>query len=186
MADLSALRARIPMRSMEGICTGFRPGSSALNPDGTMSGIAHHVQDVPPLVDEHDPDGWHELPDGLAPMAMRRARRIDVWRDGDDLRIDAMFRDSCWEPDGTEIAVHEYHVLATASAGVLTSVTAEPRILPFNECPAAAANVTLMLGVELATMRSETLERLKGTLGCTHLNDALRAFAEVPVLAAEL
>jgi hypothetical protein len=31
-----------------------------------------------------------------------------VWEAGADLVIDAMFRDSCWQPDGTEVAVHEY------------------------------------------------------------------------------
>jgi len=30
------------------------------------------------------------------------------------------------------------------------------------------------------------LARLPGILGCTHLNDALRALTEVPVLAAAL
>ncbi len=69
-----------------------------------------------PLVDPADPVGWHELPDHPA-IAMRRARRIDVWEEGGEIRIDAMFRDSCWNPAGEEEVVHEYEILGTADAG---------------------------------------------------------------------
>jgi DUF2889 family protein len=187
MADLTELRSRMPMRSMEGICAGFAPGSSALNADGTSAGMTHFIQDVPPLVDADDPDGWHDLPSDMPGMAMRRARRIDVWRDNDELRVDAMFRDSCWLPDGSEVAIHEYHLLAAADAdGALTTVVAEPRILPFRECPAAAPNAAFMVGASLSEFRTETLDRIKGTDCCTHLNDALRALAEVPILAAAI
>jgi hypothetical protein len=84
--------------------------------------------------------------------------------------------------------VHEYHLEATAEAAtnVLTSIVAEPRVLPFRECPGAAPNASFMLGADLATFRTETLERIRGVDCCTHLNDALRALAEVPVLAAQL
>ena len=43
---------------------------------------------------------------------MRRARRIDVWEEDGFLGIDAMFRDSCWDPDGTEVVIHEYQITA--------------------------------------------------------------------------
>ena len=187
LPELTALRERIPMRSMEGICAGFSPGASSLNADGTQSGIPHQVAVVPPLAGAGDPLSWHELADP-PPMAMRRARRVDVWRDGDELRMDAMFRDSCWEPDGTEIAVHEYHLDATADAttGRLTWVEAQPRVLPYDECPAAAGNVGRLAGVALADLRREVLARLQATDCCTHLNDALRSLAEVPALAGAL
>jgi hypothetical protein len=179
---------RIPVRSMQGICSGFRPGSSALLPDGTMSGIPHNVVPVPPLAAGDDPMGWHRLAPP-PPVAMRRARRIDVWLDGDgELVIDAMFRDSTWEPDGTEIGVHEYELHATAdpAGGRLTSVEAVPRVLPFAECPVAAPNVAWLVGAPLRGLRTEVLARLRTTDCCTHLNDALRALAEVPVLAGSL
>jgi len=188
MPDHAELGKGIPVRSMQGICSGFPPGASSLNPDGTQSGIAHVVQRVPPLIDPADPEGWHAL-DPPPPMAMRRARRIDVWCDPAEqgsVQIDAMFRDSCWEPDGSEVAVHEYHLTATARNGVLTSLIAEPRILPFAECPYAAANVGVLVGAPLEDFRVEVLERLKATECCTHLNDALRALAEVPALTASL
>ncbi|HEV7758526.1 MAG TPA: DUF2889 domain-containing protein [Acidimicrobiales bacterium] len=187
LPELTALRGRMPVRSMQGICSGFRPGASSLLADGTMSGIPHQVATVPPLADPADPLGWHDQPP-RPPMAMRRARRIDVGHNGDELHIDAMFRDSCWEPDGTEIAVHEYHVTATAdpATSTLTSVLAEPRVLPYDECPLAAGNVGALGGIALGELRGAVLDRLQGTDCCTHLNDALRALADVPVLADAL
>lgn len=118
---------------------------------------------------------------------MRRARRIDV-RVTDHIEIDSMFQDSATTPQGGRVAVHEYHVHATADwrTGCLTRVSADPRVLPYVECPLAASNVDRLVGVPLADLRSEVLERLKGIDGCTHLNDALRALAEVPVLAGHL
>src|SRR5207302_5268991 len=142
-------------RKLEGICSGFRPGSSALAPE-TRS--AHNVADVPPLGDVNDPWSWHELGDHPA-VAMRRARRIDVWRDDGQIAIDAMFRDSCWTPDGTEVAVHEYRINATVDPNTMTvaSLVAEPRVLPYRECPGAARNAARMGGVGVGDLRSEVL-----------------------------
>lgn len=173
--------------AMVGICSGFQEGSSALNPDGTLKGVSTNLGRPGPLVDPEDPLGWHELP-AHPPIAMRRARRIDVWTEEDELHIDAMFRDSCWDPAGDELVVHEYEIFGRADAGggALTSVSAVPRVLPYPECPGAAANAPRMEGTALRAMRREVLDRLRNTDCCTHLNDALRALAEVPVLADEL
>ena len=179
--------AKNPRPKMVGICSGFREGSSALHADGTLKGISENVADAPPLADPADPIGWHEL-GGHPDMAMRRARRIDVWVEDGMLEVDAMFRDSCWEPDGREIIVHEYQILAQADAttGVLLSVQAQPRVLPYPECPVVAPNAALMNGTPLRSLRAEVLDRLRTTDCCTHLNDGLRALAEVPILAAAL
>ena len=179
---------QLALRRMEGICSGFRPGSSALAADGTINiGTRHNVASVPPLVAPDDRRGWHTLvahPD----VAMRRARRIDVWMARNELAVDAMFRDSCWRPDGVEVAVHEYGIGATVDVddGIVTSVRAEPRVLPYPECPPAAANVERLIGVRARDLRTEVLDRLRGTDCCTHLNDALRSLAEVAVLASSL
>ena len=119
---------------------------------------------------------------------MRRARRIDVWAGRGEIVVDAMFRDSCWRPDRTEVAVHEYCLEATidATTGTLTSVRADPRVLPYPECPPAAGNVARLEGVRVAELRTVVLERLRGVDCCTHLNDALRSLAEVPTLAVAL
>ena len=171
-------------RKMIGVCAGFRPGSGSLDADGNSNmALAHNVAPVDSLVHADDPLGWHELPE-LPPVAMRRARRIDVTV-GDVIEIDAMFRDSAGVPDGGHVAVHEYHLTATADRGTgeLLTIVAEPRVLPYRECPAAAANVTRLVGSPLSELRSIVLEQLRTTDSCTHLNDAMRALAEVPVLA---
>jgi hypothetical protein len=176
-------RAPIQRRSMIGICSGFRPGSGALEPDGTSSGGGHNVVQVPSLLDPGDPVGWHPLPT-MPEVAMRRARRMDVWRDEDGYQIDAHFRDSCSDPELVEVAVHEYTIRATVDpvAQVLIAVTATPRVLPYAECPAAAPNVERLLGRPLADLRVSVLEQLRGIDCCTHLNDALRALADVAAL----
>jgi hypothetical protein len=118
----------------------------------------------------------------------RRARRSDVWIDGGVIAIDAGFQDSAGDPEHGRVAVHEYRISATADAqsGKLLTLAPDARILPFMECPSAAARASDLLGAPLRELRSIVLERLAKTNGCTHLNDALRALAEVPVLADEL
>jgi Protein of unknown function (DUF2889) len=172
-------------RNMEGICSGFRPGSSALNPDGTSS-RSQSYSDVLDLRRPDDPEGWHVFT-VQEDVGMRRARRIDVWMD-DVIHVDSMFQDSATNPQGGRTAVHEYGLTATANpvSLKLLSVRADPRVLPYAECPAAALNVGRMLGTPLPKLREKVLEDLKGTAGCTHLNDALRALAEVPMLVERL
>jgi hypothetical protein len=180
-----------PKRSMANICSGFQEGSSALNPDGTLKGVSENTPPAPPLADPADPVGWHDLGDHPE-VAMRRARRIDVWTDpGDDtdtVHVDAMFRDTCWIPDGSETVLHEYRIFATADGrtGTLTAAEAIPLVLPYVECPEAAPYAARLVGTPLNALRAEVLERLKNADCCTHLNDGLRALAEVPVLASSL
>jgi hypothetical protein len=184
----AAMMAGYKPRRMEGICSGFRPGSSALDADGFVNPQRrHNVAAVPALADPSDPIGWHQL-DEPPPVAMRRARRVDVWATVDGFAVDAMFRDSCWQPDGIEVAVHEYHLDATldADANSLTRVSAEPRVLPFSECPAAAPNASRLAGTAIKDLRTEVLEQLQFTDCCTHLNDALRALAELPAMVSAL
>jgi hypothetical protein len=173
-------------RQVADICSGFQTGSSALRSDGSVV----HNQNTAypgPLADPSDPLAWHELDEPPVP-SMRRARRIDVWDDAGVIGIDAMFRDSAWDPDGREVVVHEYQILGQAqrTSGVLLSVTAVPRVLPYAECPGAAPNAAWMAGTELRAMRKEVLARLRNADCCTHLNDGLRSLAEVPILAASL
>ena len=176
-----------PKSDMRGICSGFREGSSALYPNGALRGVSSNTPVAPSLADPGDPLGWHELEDPPE-IAMRRARRIDVWRNGDELEFDTMFRDSCWIPEGHEVVLHEYEVVGTADAasGVLRSVRAIPRVLPYPECPLAAPNAPRLVGTSLHDLRTEVLSQLRSVDCCTHLNDGLRALAEVPVLAGAL
>lgn len=173
-------------RQMEGVCIGFRPGSSALNRQEMSGPSYHNTAKVPPLPHPDDPDSWHALTD-LPEVSMRRARRIDVWQ-SDVIEIDATFQDSASVPEGGRVAIHEYKIRATADLATrkLTSVEADPRILPFPECPAATGNVARLVGTPLNELRAVVLTELRKTAGCTHLNDALRALAEVPILLDHL
>lgn len=183
--QMLAAMGNAPRRNMEGICTGFQPGSGALMPDGS-SMWNHQVQKVGPLLREDDPIGWHALAE-ITEISMRRARRIDVTM-GDVIEIDSMFQDSSTVPDGGRVAVHEYLVRATADpvTGELLSISADPRVLPYDECPLASLSVDRIVGTPLRELRAVVLEVFPGTAGCTHLNDAMRAMAEVPLLVEGL
>ena len=121
---------------------------------------------------------------------MRRARRVDVWIEDGVIVIDAAFQDSASTRDGNgqRAALHEYNLSATADPQTmrLLSIDATPRVLPFPECPGAVANLPRLIGSDLSAMRQTVLDELPGTLGCTHLNDALRSLAEVPALVRYL
>ncbi len=169
------------------VCTGFAEGSSALDPYNRLIIADVDRNEVSPLEHPQDPEGWHAMavPDG---PQMRRARRIDLWRAGDAIRIDAGFQDSGNAPDGRRVALHEYrvHAVVDEATMVVRSLQALPLILPFAECPGASVNASRMIGEELGGFRQGVLERLRGTEGCTHLNDVLRGLADVPALAARL
>jgi len=168
-------------RSREGVCIGFAPGSSAFDPGRDRSGTP-----APDLRHPDDPEGWHAFTI-QNDVGMRRARRIDVWLDK-AIVIDTAFQDSATTPAGGRAVVHEYRVRVTAdpeSFRVL-SIEAEPRVLPHAECPSAAANLSRLLDSPLPVLREKVLAELRGTAGCTHLNDALRALADVPVLVNHL
>lgn len=171
--------------NMENVCTGFRTGSAALLPGGAPA--LQNFALVDDLRHPDDPDGWHAFT-AQTGVGMRRARRIDIWRAGGLIAIDAAFQDSANDPSGGRATVHEYQISATADATSLRllSVVATPRVLPYAECPAAALNAPRMIGVRLPEFRTRVVETLPGTAGCTHLNDALRALAEVPALAGRL
>jgi hypothetical protein len=186
----SGIRDRLdsrPKSDMRGICSGFRDGSSALFPDGSLRGVSSNTPVAPSLADPSDPFGWHLL-DDAPEVAMCRARRIDVWEDGERLEFDTMFRDTCSVPEGPPVVLHEYQILGSAdrATGTLLHLEAIPRVLPYPECPLAAPNAPRMVGTELQALRSEVLAQLRSVDCCTHLNDGLRSLAEVPVLAASL
>jgi hypothetical protein len=163
------------------ICTGLARG-----------GLAHRLgakrkpspgAPTPDLRRPADPQGWHDYA-VQSGVAMRRARRIDVTRSADAVLVDAMFQDSATFPDGTRGALHEYTLTLAADPATLRirAIDADPRVLPFPECPGATASLSLLVGERLSDLRTLVLERLRGTAGCTHLNDAVRSLAEVPLL----
>lgn len=162
---------------MENVCTGFATGNSALAAETPPDNNPQIV----PLPDPDDAHSWHDMPN-ISHVGFRRARRIDIWKDGGTLKIDVGFQDSASDPELERVAIHEYHVMAEADLDTLTlqSVSAFPHVLPFPECPGAIANIQRMKGTSLRDMRMRVIEELPGVLGCTHLNDLLRSLAEVP------
>jgi hypothetical protein len=120
----------------------------------------------------------------LLPGRFRRSRRIDV-RPGEVLQVDATFRDSWCDPVDGEGVLHEYVVTAEVDAqGTVLSVAAEPRVLPYGECPRAAASPQHLVGRPVDTAATAMPPELAGTSSCTHLGDLLRTLACVPALAA--
>ncbi|CAM3742651.1 DUF2889 domain-containing protein [Polaromonas hydrogenivorans] len=176
------LRAQ-QFQEIVGVCIGFRAGSSALSDFDGMAQNNHPVVDLP---NPSDSLGWHPMPE-CAETSLRRARRIDVWYDG-VIHLDAMFQDSAYTPGGTRVGIHEYTLQAMVDPDTLEllSLNAEPRILPYPECPAAPGNITRLLGTQLSKLRRAVPDQLQGELGGTHLNDTLRALAEVPQLSRRL
>jgi Protein of unknown function (DUF2889) len=177
-------KAGLKLRNMTNICTGFAAGSSALSPDGLPGNEIRNKVVVGTLINPDDPEGWHPLPDQQG-TGFRRARRIDVWREEAMLQVDVGFQDSGPNPQGGRTAVHEYQVSVTINASDMTvqGLAATPHILPFAECPGAVANIQRLVGHPVAAFRQDVLDVLPGIKGCTHLNDVLRALADVPVLA---
>lgn len=182
----SGVNSRLPMA---GVCLGFAPGSSALavSEGGDNRYSSSHVESV---VDPDDPMGWHDIPD-RSEMSLRRVRRIDVRLgtspDGPIL-VDSMFQDSATTPEGGRRGVHQYGVMVAAEPADLRllSVAADPRILPYAECPMAALGLTTLVGTTLPALRDLVPVTLKGVSGCTHLNDAMRALSCVGNLSLRL
>jgi hypothetical protein len=120
----------------------------------------------------------------LAAGCLRRTRRIDVLP-GDVIVIDAHFRDSWCDPVDGEGVLHEYSLaVELAGDGTVRHIAAEPRVLPYGECPRAAQAPQALVGRHVGAAAQELPQELGGTASCTHLNDLLRAIACAPALAA--
>lgn len=182
ISEHEALQARVA--KMTDICAGFRAGSAAL---ADVRGLQQNSHRVVPLPHPDDALGFHSLTEHNE-VSMRRARRIDVWEEDGLIQIDSAFQDSASAPEGGRVAVHEYVLRATADRETmaLRSVQADPRILPYRECPAAVQNVGRLVGTPLGELRGVVLKELRRTEGCTHLNDALRALTDIPLMVGAL
>lgn len=172
-------------RDMVGVCVGFSPQSPTV-----VEGLTQQPnlnQQVVDLSAGGDPFGWHELARQDGPSA-RRSRVIDAWIEGSVIKAVTHFQDSAPTPQGTRMAVHEYLAAITVDRASMTllDIDADPRILPFGYCPAATLNIGNLVGTPVADLRRQVLAEFPKTLGCTHLNDTMRSFAEVPLLIGRL
>jgi hypothetical protein len=174
-------------RARENVCLGHSSQSVSITAPDLAREYRRPLKPVGPVSRDDDPLGWHEFTD-FPDMSFRRVRHIDVFRDQDLVRVVSRFQDSARLPDGLRTAVHEYIVTATADAdaGELVSLEADPRILPFPECPLAVKNLSRLVGCSLSSLRTTVEEILPGADGCTHLNTAVRVLADVPSLVKTL
>lgn len=164
---------------MAGICAGFAP-------DASLIGYARRHDTIPSV---HGPlapplDGMHPV-EPLRAHGMRRYRRLDlVPAEQDSAGFDAHFRDSHLDGEGVETIVHEYTVTGTVdtSSRTITSVSADVRVLPWQECPGAIASADRIRGMTLPDMRERIRGEFVGTSTCTHLNDTLRCIADLDAL----
>ena len=167
---------------MLGICAGWAPGATA---DTRVRAGAPVVNGTPsaPALASMTPY-FHAEP-APRPRSMRRRRILDVTARGSGYEVFEYFRDSHFDPELREGALHEYEVRARVSAQgrVLENIAVTPHALPFAECPLAAPNAADLAGVRLSEITGTVKERLAGTRSCTHLNDTLRFLRYVPALA---
>ncbi|WP_261559263.1 DUF2889 domain-containing protein [Frankia tisae] len=193
LARFAAATQASRVEAMREVCSGWRADGGPLERMSQGGGLEQNLVPAHPLEQADDPLAWHRIPAPPGDSAMfRRRRRVDVIapepREQGVMTVDSAFRDSMWSPQGVETIVHEYGVHATVDPATmrLVGIRADPRVLPFETCPSAAGNVDLLLGEPMQTLRARVIRLLVGTDGCTHLNDALRALAEVPVLVDQL
>ncbi|OBI76157.1 DUF2889 domain-containing protein [Mycobacterium asiaticum] len=164
---------------MAGICAGFAPDASLIAYTRRHDVIPTGRGPVAPVL-----HGLHDV-DPLRERGMRRFRRLDVWPlSAESVGFDAHFRDSHMDDDLVETIVHEYTVVGTVDAATrtITAVDAEVRVLPWRECPAALGSAARIQGMTLTELRDRIRGEFVGTSTCTHLNDTLRALADLDAL----
>lgn len=177
--------AALALAAKVDLCSGWRGG-------GTLMSTIEQERIVPLVTGpaapglesgQPDPDGWHDLPP-LAAHAVRRARRLDVWLADGVIEVDSFYRDSHLSQDGLETVIHEYTLRGQVDpAGfVVRRMVATPRVLPWLECPAAAASADRLIGHDVRTLRQHVRTEFTGVSTCTHLNDQMRELADVPAL----
>jgi hypothetical protein len=169
------------------ICAGWQTDGTLLQLMGAgLSGAEFLRPPAPDLQPVDDPLAWHDI-DPLPPFAARRRRRVDLIG-GNPLTIDAMFRDTSVDPDGTEGVLHEYTVTASLDPETLQFLDADavPRSLPFLECPQAAVSARQLVTLNPRDLRRGVGKEMRGVTTCTHLNELYRTFADVGALARQL
>ena len=165
------------------LCSGWRAGGTMITTLTAAGALPVLVGPAAPVLPGSSVPGTDQGPP-LPVHGMRRWRRMDVMPEGDRLLVDAWFRDSHITTDGEEKVVHEYELQAEVRRGDLTvlALSAEPRVLPWQECPAAASSAARLVGQPVHVLRQHVRKAFVGTTTCTHLNDMLRSLGDILAL----
>lgn len=178
------------------ICAGWVTGGVLLDAIERQGVVPVSIGPAAPCIDDEDPDGWHELAE-LPTLAFRRQRLVDVSPTSGSgstaWLVQAMFRDTYVVPDDlladgtvertTLRVLHEYELRAELDDDlVVRSCTARPRVLPWPECPSAAASSAQVVGRSVASLGPSTRQEVTGVSSCTHLTDLLASLGWVPDL----
>ena len=162
------------------ICSGWRVGGTIMVEFERANSTPLVTGPYAQSLETDDVDAWHPMR-VQGPHETRRMRRIDVLP-GDPTPVDVFFRDSHVDEAMRLISIHEYTVEATVSEGKFTSVAAEPRVLPWQECPHAADSATRLVGTPYDDLRQRIRVEFTGRDTCTHLNDTLRNLQDLVTL----
>jgi hypothetical protein len=176
-------RERSPM---VGVCAGWAAGATAHR--RVLAGAAV-VTGTPPAPAMESMTPYFHAEPAPRPRSMRRRRILDVAPRPAGYEVFGYFRDSHFDAELREGALHEYEVHARAAADegcTLEHIDVVPHALPFGECPLAAPNAADLTGAPLRDIPGTVKQRLAGTRSCTHLNDTLRFLRYVPTLADDL
>lgn len=179
-------KARL-MVNQAGVCTGWRAGGTlmrGLHDEGMVPVVIGPP--APPVVRDDEPLGWHDEPP-MAPLTVRRRRRLDLFAGGD--RAQVWFRDTFQPADAAEMVIHEYtlDVALTADdpAGpTISSIDVTAHVLPWGDCPDAVASPQRMVGEALDHVAERARRELHGESTCTHLNACVGSLADLAAMHA--
>lgn len=171
------------------ICAGYVPAA----PQFRSKDFLDQASLVEKLEETDDPYALHPLM-GMHGPHLRRLRRYDLWLEDDAnhkdtvVRIDAMWEDAANAPGEHRVAVHQYRINATMSrdGSRLLAIKATPGVLPNSFCRAAPDNLSLVLDIPVDELWQGILYHMRGPVGCTHLNDAMRGLAQLQPLIDHL
>jgi hypothetical protein len=165
--------------------TGFNCAARRGGPDHPLNGVLE-APPAPDLDTTAEALAWHPL-SPPRPGQGRRRRLVDVWMEGDDVAVEAFFRDTnARHDDGREVIVHEYGLRTRlARDGTILAMEADPHVLPQHFCPWAAPHVATLVGQSIHVLGRDIHSHVTGEDACTHLNDMIRFLADAPAMAEE-
>ena len=169
---------------MVDICSGWRSDGVLVTSIRTGRGVSTQEAPLAGVLDDGtDPLAWHDFP-AIEREEIRRTRRLDVHPTDTTIEVDAFFRDSYGELDGTQTVLHEYGLTVTLDADTLTvsDARADAHVLPHVDCWDAQASARQLIGTSVADARRTVREQCTGISSCTHLNDLLVTLSSLPVL----